>query len=252
MSPGHRLRLPIAALAWSVLACWASPGLAEPVVADLSKYVISIDSGFTGTDVLLYGAVDDEGDLVIVVRGPSERVIVRRKDRVAGIWMNRATVEFEDVPAYYTVAANRPLEEIAPLNFRKLHQIGLDALRLTAVGGLSDDEVAPFREALIRNRVRDGLYGDGVGSMKFLSNRLFSASLHFPANVPEGSYRAEVFLIRDGAVISAEQTPLFVNKSGFLWQVNYYAHAQPELYGLAAILIALTAGWLAAVAFRKG
>jgi uncharacterized protein (TIGR02186 family) len=247
MSPRRRLALAIA-----VLACWTSPGLAEPVVADLSKYVISIDSGFTGTDVLLYGAVEAEGDLVIVVRGPTEHVIVRRKERIAGIWMNRDTVEFEDVPAYYTVASNRPLDEIAQLNFRALHQIGLDALRLDALGDLPDDEVAPFREALIRIRLRDGLYSNAVGTMKFLSNRLFSAALHFPANVPEGSYHAEVFLIRDGAVISAEQTPLFVNKSGFQWQINYYAHAQPELYGLAAILIALTAGWLAAAVFRKG
>ncbi len=252
MSPRRRLSLSIAALAWSVLACWAPSGLAEPVVADLSKYVVSIDSGFTGTDVLLYGAVEDEGDLVIVVRGPTENVVVRRKERVAGIWMNRDTVEFEDVPAYYTVTSNRPLEEIAQINFRALHQIGLDALRLNARGDLPDDEVAPFREALIRIRVRDGLYSDGVGTMKFLSNRLFSAPLHFPANVPEGSYRAEVFLIRDGAVISAEQTPLFVNKSGFQWQINHYAHAQPELYGLAAILMALAAGWLAAAVFRKG
>ena len=132
-----------------------------------------------------------------------------------------------------------------------LHQIGLDALRLTAVGDLSDDEVAPFREALIRNRIRDGLYSEDANKMKFLSNRLFSTPLIFPATVPEGTYHAEVILIRDGAVVSAEQTPLFVNKSGFQWEINHYAHAEPELYGIAAILMALAAGWLAAAVFRK-
>lgn len=236
-----------------VLAALAAPPAeAAPVVADLSKYVVSIDSGFTGTDVLLYGATDEEGDLVIVVRGPSENVVVRRKDRVAGIWMNRDNVEFEDAPAYYMVASSRPLDEIAQLNFRSLHQIGLDALRLTSAADRPDDEIVPFREALIRNRVRDGLYIDGFGTVKFLSNRLFSTPVRFPANVPEGSYRAEVFLIRDGKVISAEATPLFINKSGFQWEINHYAHAQPELYGLGAILVALFAGWIAATAFRKG
>ncbi len=229
-----------------------SMATAEPVVADLSDYVISIDSGFTGTDVLLYGAVEDEGDLVVVVRGPTETVAVRRKDRVAGIWVNRETVEFENVPSYYTVATSRPLDEIAQLNFRILHQIGLDALRLVATGDRPVEEIAPFREALIRNRVREGLYGEAFDAMKILSNRLFSTPLHFPANVSEGTYHAEVFLIRDGAIVSAEQTPLFINKSGFQWEVNHYAHAQPELYGIAAILIALAAGWLAAVVFRKG
>ena len=238
-------------LAGLSLALFAGPAGAAPVVADLSKYVISIDSGFTGTDVLLYGAVEEEGDLVVVVRGPTERVSVRRKDRVAGIWMNQDNVVFRDAPSFYLVASSKPLSEIAHQNFRELHQIGLDALRLTSDTARPDEEVEPFREALIRNRRRDGLYSDSTTAMKFLSNRLFSTSVHFPANVPEGTYRAEVFLIRDGKVISAETTPLFINKSGFLWEINFYAHSQPELYGLAAILVALLAGWIAAVAFRK-
>ena len=233
------------------LALSSGPAEAVPVVADLSKYVISIDSGFTGTDVLLYGAVEEEGDLVVVVRGPSERVSIRRKDRVAGIWMNQDEVEFQDAPSFYLVASNRPLDEIAQRNFRELHQIGLDVMRLTPVVARPDEEVEPFREALVRNRRREGLYSESIDAMKFLSNRLFSTSLQFPANVPEGFYRAEVFLIRDGKIISAETTPLFINKTGFLWQINFYAHSQPELYGIAAILIALFVGWIAAVAFRK-
>ena len=233
------------------LALSSGPAEAVPVVADLSKYVISIDSGFTGTDVLLYGAVEEEGDLVVVVRGPGESVSIRRKDRVAGIWMNQDEVEFQDAPSFYLVASNRPLDEIAQRNFRELHQIGLDVMRLTPVVARPDEEVEPFREALVRNRRREGLYSESIDAMKFLSNRLFSTSVQFPANVPEGFYRAEVFLIRDGKMISAETTPLFINKTGFLWQINFYAHSQPELYGIAAILIALFAGWIAAVAFRK-
>ncbi len=233
------------------LALFSDQAKAAPVLADLSKYAISIDSGFTGTDVLLYGAVDEEGDLVVVVRGPDERVSIRRKDRVAGIWVNQDEIEFRDAPSYYLVASRKPLDEIAPRNFRELHQIGLDALKLTAASARPEEEVEPFREALVRNRRRDGLYSESIGAMKFLGNRLFSTSVHFPANVPEGNYRAEVFLIRDGKVISAQTTRMFINKSGFLWQINFYAHSQPELYGLAAILVALLAGWIAAVAFRK-
>ena len=244
----NAVRLILAALS---LALFSGPAWAAPVVADLSKYVISIDSGFTGTDVLLYGAVEEEGDLVVVIRGPDERVSIRRKDRIAGIWMNQDEIEFQAAPSFYLVASNRPLDEIAQKNFRELHQIGLDALQLISNTARPEEEVTPFREALIRNRRREGLYSDSIDAMKFLSNRLFSTSVHFPANVPEGAYRAEVFLIRDGKVISAETTPLFVNKSGFLWQINFYAHSQPALYGIVAILLALFAGWIAGVVFRK-
>ncbi len=158
----NAVRLILAALS---LALFSGPAWAAPVVADLSKYVISIDSGFTGTDVLLYGAVEEEGDLVVVIRGPDERVSIRRKDRIAGIWMNQDEIEFQAAPSFYLVASNRPLDEIAQINFRELHQIGLDALQLTSTTARPAEEVAPFREALIRNRRREGLFSDSINAM---------------------------------------------------------------------------------------
>ncbi len=240
---------------WALLAAAASASGAAaqrtPLVADLSSYLIAIDSGFTGTDVLLYGAVDEAGDLIVVVRGPTERVVVRRKDRVAGVWMNRDSIAFDGVPAYYAVAATRPLAEIARPALLSLHQIGIDAVRLTPLAERPADEIATFRAALVRQRTRDGLYTDAPGKVGFLGERLFRTRLYFPATVPTGDYRAEVFLIRDGEVVSVNATPLRVNKIGFQAEVAFIAHTRPALYGLAAILIALAAGWAAAAAFRK-
>lgn len=42
---------------------------AKPIVADLALRSIEIDTNFTGIDILLFGARDDAGDIVIVVRG---------------------------------------------------------------------------------------------------------------------------------------------------------------------------------------
>ncbi len=244
-----RLGMAIMAAALATLA--ALPARAEPLVADLSSHRIAIDSGFTGTEVLLYGAVDGAGDLIVVVRGPAERVVVRRKDRVAGVWMNRDSIAFDGAPAYYAVAATRPLAEIARPALLSLHQIGIDAVRIAPLAERPADEIATFRAALVRQRTRDGLYTGTPGKVGFLGERLFRTRLYFPANVPTGAYRAEVFLIRDGAVVSAETTPLFVNKTGFQAEVAFIAHTRPALYGLAAILIALATGWAAAAAFRK-
>ena len=248
---GRRLAIGL----WALLAAAAaSPGaLAQraPLVADLSSHLIAIDSGFTGTEVVLYGAIDEPGDLIVVVRGPAERVVVRRKDRVAGVWMNRDSVVFDGAPAYYSVAATRPLAEIARPALLSLHQIGIDAVRLTPLTDRPADEIETFRKALVRQRTRDGLYSGTPAKVGFLGERLFRTRLYFPANVPTGAYRAEVFLIRDGAVISAETTPLFINKTGFQAEVAFIARTRPALYGLAAILMALAAGWLAAAVFRK-
>ncbi|MFQ5783519.1 MAG: TIGR02186 family protein [Alphaproteobacteria bacterium] len=229
----------------------ALPAWGAPLVADLSSHLIAIDSGFTGADVLLYGAIDEKGDLLIVVRGPEERVVVRRKDRVAGIWMNRDKIEFDDVPAFYAIATNRPLDEVASPELLSLYQIGLESLGVTARDDRPPEEIASFREALFRNRIRNGLYAAEPGKVDFLGERLFRTKIVFPANVPTGTYQAQVFLIRDGAVVSAETTPLFISKSGFEAEINFFAHTRPALYGLAAIVTALIAGWIAAVVFRK-
>ena len=231
----------------------ALPAHAQPLLADLFKHRITIDPGFTGAVDLVFGSIDGgKGDLIVVVRGPNERVVVRRKDRVAGVWINRDKMEFDGVPAYYAVAANRPLEEIASPNYLKLHQIGLDALRIKPLTSRPADEIAAFREALIRNRVREGLYADGVGKVaRPPGGRLFRTVLHFPANVAEGTYSAQVFLIRDGDEVGAETIPLFINKTGVLAEIKYRARTQPALYGLGAIIVALAAGWVAALAFRK-
>lgn len=240
----------VAAAAIIFVVTSASPR-AEPLVADLSSHLIAIDSGFTGTEVLLYGAIEDEGDLIVVVRGPMERVVVRRKDQVAGVWMNRDKIAFDGVPAFYAIASTRPLEDIADKSLLSLHQIGLDTLRVTPLTTRPAREIEPFREALIRNRVGDGLYHAKPGKVTFVGARLFRTTLRFPANVSTGTYAAEVFLIRDRGVISAETTPLFVDKSGFEAEINYFAHTQPAYYGIAAIVLALAAGWVAALVFRK-
>ncbi len=249
-----RLGAAIAAMALTAALTAALPVWAGPLVADIWRQQITIDSGFTGADELLYGAIDGKGDLVIVVRGPDERVVVRRKDRVAGVWVNRDKIEFENVPAYYAVGSIRSLEEltkIVPQSLLARHQIGLDALRLTPLTSRPAEEIAPFRAALIRNRVRDELYRDQTGEVEFLGERLFRMPLHFPANVPEGTYKAQFVLFRGGEVVGEETIELPIRKTGFQAKLDSLAHKRPAYYGFSAIVLALFAGWVAAVVFRK-
>src|SRR5690606_32742356 len=103
---------------------------AQPLVADLSEHLIAITTGFAGTDVLLFGATEGEGDVIVILRGPERPTIVRRKARIAGIWVNREQVTFTGAPSSYRLAASRPLDEITPPALRARHQIGVDQLRI--------------------------------------------------------------------------------------------------------------------------
>jgi len=226
---------------------------AQSLVADLSDHLIAINTGFVGTQVVLFGATDGPGDVAVVVQGPPTEVMVRRKERIAGIWINNARMEFQQVPSFYTVATNRPLDQIVGDAVLARHEIGLDHLRLTPAqpGRKAPERVKEFRDALIRNKQEMGLYGTTHGQVAFLGERLFRTNVYFPANVPTGAYTVSVFLIRDGDVVSAQTTPLTVSKVGFSAEIFEFAMRQSAFYGITAIVFAVAAGWLAGAIFRK-
>ena len=91
----------------ALILFWAAPARAEALVADLTNHLIAITTGFTGASVVLFGAIDGPGDVVVVVRGPDREMTVRRKRRIAGIWVNSQEVIFANVPSFYFVGASR-------------------------------------------------------------------------------------------------------------------------------------------------
>jgi uncharacterized protein (TIGR02186 family) len=230
-----------------------SQAIAQSLVVDMSERSISITSNFTGKDILLFGTVDVPSDIVVIVQGPREKIVVRRKGRVSGVWMNRRSVTFPGVPAYYAVASNRPLDEIASQTVRAQYRMGstfLDFAVDASTPYLAGKELLEFREAILRNKRREKLYFDTDNSVQF-RERLFRTSIVFPTRAPEGDYTVTTYLLRDGLVIAEQLNPLQIRKAGFERKVFDLANQRPALYGIIAVLIALASGWLAAVAFRR-
>lgn len=238
-------------LAIMVTLAAASAARADSLVADLSEHLVKIDMGFTGKKVLLFGAIEGDGKVVIVVQGPREPITVRRKERIAGVWANREGVTFEDALSFYQVLASGELDEWLPLQVRERHQIGVEYLKFRPTEQLSPAKEADFHTALIRNKQRLGHYGALEGRIAVLGGRLFRGEVFFPANVPTGIYTVETFLVRDGRVVSAQKTPLYVSKSGVEADVFRLAHSFPEVYGILAIIIAVLAGLAANAAFLR-
>ena len=231
---------------------------AGELIVDLSKTVVPITTSFTGSDLLLYGSFnnDNNADIVVVVRGPFQDEVVRRKERVMGVWANGAEMTFTDVPSFYYVASNRPLDEFLPDNIAKTHQIGINGLSMT----LKNEEQVPeniktqindFRAGLIRTKQAKGLYGKKTGNVHFKGDALFRTDLHFPANVPVGQYGVDVFVLRDNRIVDEHTTILSVQKFGLEAGIYDFAHRNALLYGIIAIILATFAGWLASVMFRK-
>jgi uncharacterized protein (TIGR02186 family) len=250
----------------------AGPARAEPVIADLSKRLVAITTGFAGSDVLLFGAVEGKGDVVVVVKGPVGRLDVRRKARVAGIWINRDTLTFTNVPSFYSVSASAPLAQVVPTALALRSGIGARFLDVAVAPGqpgagehcsraldpasaktakAAVKAMAPFCEALIRNKMRDGLYLP-EGRVTFLPGRkLFRTTIHFPANVPVGTYSVLVYVVHNGQIVGSQTHPLVINKTGVEAEVFDFAHRQSAFYGLIAVAVAAFAGWGAGLIFRR-
>lgn len=247
----RRLSIGLVACALCALPAAAS----EDLVSGLSQDTVEITSNYTGTDITVFGAIEhpeDGGtnDVVVVVRGPDANMTVRKKDRVVGIWLNRDQATLQSMPSFYYLASTRPLAAIAARYTLQRYGIGL--ANLVPAKFVSHHDPEPFRQALIRHKELDGLYGEMPTGVEFLSPTLFRVHVPVPATVSRGQYNAEVYLFRDGNVISAQSTPLFIDQTGLERRLNIFAHTSPLSYGLSAVLMAMFLGWLSSVLFRRG
>jgi len=247
------------ALSWLVILAAAIAGLAAPaaakgIVADVDDHLVEITTDFAGQDILVFGAIDGPGDVILVMRGPSGRVAVHQKDRFAGIWVNAESIEFDDVPSLYGVASSRPLFELLSNEMLDRYQLGIGRLRFETAEEIPYG-VGSFRIALVQQKRKQGLYADRVGRVTFIGETLFRANLHLPSNVPTGTFLIDVYLVREGRIVDAQNMPLVISKVGFGADVYKYANARSIAqrfgYGVAAVLVSLLTGWLAHLAFRK-
>ena len=253
MTPRPGLLLILAALVGQL---WlpAQPARANGLAADVSDRLIAITTAFVGGDVVVFGAIEDtDGDIVVTMQGPRQNQMVRRKSRIAGIWVNRDRLEFRDAPSFFAIAANRKLDDIAAPAVRSQFALGVDHLSLEPANAsaYSDDEKKAFTDALIRNKQKARLYSQSPGTVTFPGRKLFRTTFSFPANVPPGHYQIEVLQLKNGQVTAAQQSSLQISKVGMEADVFDFANQQSALYGMMAIVIALAAGWLAGVIFRR-
>ena len=240
------------------------PGAREAVQADVSARNVSVTSSFNGTEIVIFGAVDNSQqpsaesgyyDVLIVVEGVPARIVVRRKNNIAGLWLNTSSATFDLVPSYYAVASTRPIDEIAPDEFRATHGIGFQHLRFTPAFGqaqaLSTEDLKEFRQAIVRLKQKQGLYVQDHFSVAFIGRSLFRATIELPANVTVGPFETRVYLFRDEKFLSQYTVRLNLEREGLERHLHGFAFSYPSLYGLMTVAIAIAAGLVASTIFRK-
>jgi uncharacterized protein (TIGR02186 family) len=108
-----------------------------------------------------------------------------------------------------------------------------------------------FESGLLDLRARDGLYYESPHGVEIADGILYRALITIPSQVPVGTYTAETFLIDRGKVVAAATRDIEIDKSGIERSVWLASRRHRFLYGLACVLLSLTLGWAAALAFRR-
>ncbi len=236
----------------------------ERVEADVSTRSVAITSSFTGTEIVVFGSVENSRqetaesglyDIAITIEGTSTPVVTRKKENVGGLWINTKAQTFNGVPSYYAIVSTRPVAEIAEPSVLHANQIGFEHISMKAIAGVKAppaSELESFKEAVIRRKQADKLYQKSDYGVAFIGRSLFRSAVNLPANVPVGPLVAHVYLFKDGKLLSKYSSKVSLQREGIERYMHDFAFDYPLFYGIFAVFIAVAAGLIASSLFKKG
>lgn len=229
-------------------------GARDPIlVPEVSQHEIQVRQGFTGAELLLFGAIlNPEGtragrdyDIVVVLKGPTQSIVLREKQKIAGMWVNAANSEFRSVPSFFAVASSRPIERIVDDKTAAIYELGLPWLQLSPIGPIDPAEQARFAAGLVDVMSRGGLYRQDPHGVTVSEQVLYQARIDLPSNVQTGAYTAETFAIAQGRVVASATSRVDVRKLGFERIVADFSQDWGFFYGLIAVALSAAMGWVA-------
>jgi uncharacterized protein (TIGR02186 family) len=242
-----------------LLAAFALMGQSDPVlVPEVSQHEVRVRQGFTGTELLLFGAVlNPEGragqgyDIVVVLKGPAEPIRLREKERFAGVWVNAQSNDFRSVPSFFAVASSRPISEIVDEKTAAIYEFGTAYIQLSPSGSIDPEEQLRFALGLVDLKQRQGLYKEDMDGVQITENVLYQARISLPSNVTTGTYTAETFAVTEGRVIASAIAEVEVRKVGMERRVEEFSQDFGLAYGLVAVLLSVFMGWGAGRVFAR-
>ena len=226
----------------------------DPIlVPEVSQHEVQVRQGFTGTELLLFGAILDPAgrragqdyDIVVVLKGPTSPVQVREKERVAGIWINADSTAFRSAPSFFAVASSTPIDKIVDERTAAIYEFGTQFIQLSPTGMIDVDQQQKFASGLVDLRTRQGLYKEDMAGVQINEQVLYQARIDLPSNVQTGTYTAETFAIARGRVIASAVAKVEVRKVGFERFVEVFSQRQSFFYGMLAVGLSIFMGWLA-------
>ncbi len=233
----------------------------QKVVTAASKNLIEIGLSYHGDQIHFFG-VSPVRDCDLIIRltaEKSEEVKLSVKGRVGPFWMSVKQYDVTDAPFMYKIHSTKPIEQIVSPETAQELELGYVAVQKKmklhlARGEAAPDDAAKVFKGLVKIKEDANLYNiiADPKRLEIAEGRLYKHYFRFPPAATEGRYVVESFAFKDGQLLGYGKDVIQIKKVGLEHWLTEVSQNQPVLFGIMAVLIALGAGLLVGMIFKKG
>ncbi|MDE3257905.1 MAG: TIGR02186 family protein [Gemmatimonadota bacterium] len=231
----------------------AVPCAAEPSLQVFPSRV-KVDLFFRGAGLVAAGTVPKDCGVVLKLEGERRAAAYRRKDRRGPLWVSTGRVEFNALPSLYMVAASSDSAGLV----RQLDVVGegFAALRrgVTIEQSPPGDDGFVFDEFL-RLKIQRGFYALRPGSVALsdVGGAIagFRTEFRVPPAIRPGTYRVTLYCFSEHRLVSETVQSISVEKTGLVRVLSEVAFQHGGVYGVVSVAVALAAGLVVGMIFRK-
>lgn len=217
---------------------------------------ITVDFFYHGSSVSVRGISDPNTDLVIKITSEDGHQTLRRKGKVGGfLWMNVGELQIEHAPKVYFLHSTGKIEDILSRDEMNKYAVGYPALEKYVKMNVPDEaEKNRWFNEFVKFKESSNLYVTSTGKISVMEKdgaQDYYILTEWPYQAPPGKYTVTVYAVKDKKVVETATSNVLVEQVGMVKSFASMAKNNAALYGIIAILAALTAGFGVGLVFRK-
>ena len=195
-------------------------------------------------------------DIIIEVVGPARNISLEEKRSIYGFWLGLGRADYFQVPSYYNIMSSRKLSEIASQSVFDKLRLGVINLPL-GNAKISNTKTSQniFNKNLKKYMLDKGQFKIGENQISVKSGPgkvgIFSTEFLLPSNSYQGKYFVRYFIFQNGEFISYAENKIDLKQAGFSRAIWLTAKNFPLLYGILAVILSGSLGWLISTIFRR-
>ena len=227
------------------------------IVIDEGEKDIKIRPNISGTEVVLYGVMPSgKKDLIIEVVGPARNITLEEKRRLYGLWLGLGRADYYQVPSYYNIISSKKLDIIADQKVFDKLGLGLNNLPLgeAKITNSKTNQII-FNKNLKNYMIEKGQFVNNEEDITIKSGPgkigIFSTEFLLPSNSQQGKYFIRYFIFQNGEFISYAENKIDLKQAGFSRLIWLTSKNFPLLYGILAVILSGSLGWLISTIFRR-